>query len=407
MQREEAMPLTVSEIARSLSYSKSNVLNLIRSGQLETLPRANERGKYLVDEAEFARFQESLASRDKSGREFAYVLLTRYISQLPDTFDRVRVDRSLINLESELKSVSLALGSLPHPYHYWAGMFSEISSALEMLRNSSMFNSLLDGDTMKLLPLLERDLRNCIGKMRVSLADKQDPGLTRDILNFRDTILEWTEFGSSWENLRDAAVRCFINRYSEDKYGELRHSSSVVVADPAMHREVIWNAFGLVFRPQAIANMAKLMARLAGHLGWQFDTICSLSTAALQLSSFLAYELHKSVVVIDNETYEFQPPEPSGASYVFVDTVCQTGNHLLQSIDRVGKLGARTVGAIFISMNDMMPEEQKRQRFQIIDDMRKDGRLIYAYDMSYLYRRTSLENLYPTTLPSQNGRPRL
>lgn len=379
------MALSVSDIAKSLSYSKSNVLNLIRSGQLEALPRSNPRGKYLVDEAEFARYQESLASRDESGREVAYVLLNRYISQLPDTFDRLRVDRSLTNLESELKSVSLALGSLPHPYHYWAGMFSEISSALEILRNSAMFTSLMDGDTMMLLPLLEKDLRTSIGRMRVSLAGKQDPGLTRDILSFRDSILEWTDFCTSWENLRDAATRCFINRTSEEKYGELKHSSSVVVNDARLRREVIWNAFGLVFRPPVVANMAKLLARLAELLGWQFDTICSLSTAALQLSSFLAYELNKSVVVIDNETYEFQPPEPSGTSYVFIDTVCQTGNHLRQSIDRVSKLNVRTAGAIFISVNDMMPEEQRRQRFQIIDDMIKDGRLIYAYNLSYLY----------------------
>ena len=190
------MPLSVSDIAKSLSYSKSNVLNLIRSGQLEALPRENPRGKYLVDEAEFARYQESLASRDKSGREFAYVLLNRYISQLPDTFDKYRLDISMANLESELKSVSLALGSLPHPYHYWANMFSEISLALETLRGSDMFNSMQTSDTMTLLALLEKDLRACIGRMRVSLASKQDPGLTRDVLGFRDTVLEWTDFCS-------------------------------------------------------------------------------------------------------------------------------------------------------------------------------------------------------------------
>lgn len=396
------MPLTVSDIAKSLSYSKSNVLNLIRSGQLEPLPRDNPRGKYLVDEAEFARYQESLASRDKSGREFAYVLLNRYISQLPDTFDRYRLDLSLVNLESELRSVSLALGSLPHPYHYWAGMFSEISSALEILRNSAMFGSLMNGDTMKLLPLLEKDLRACIGKMRVSLAAKQDPGLTRDVLAFRDTVLEWTDFCTSWANLRDAATRCFTSRHSEEKYGELKHSSSVVVDDTRLHREVIWNAFGLVFRPPVVANMAKLLARLAELQGWQFDTICSLSTAALQLSSFLACELNKSVVVIDNETYEFQPPEPSGTSYVFIDTVCQTGVHLLQSINKASKLNVRTAGAIFITVNDMMPDEKRRQRYQIIDDMIKEGRLIYSYDMSYLYHSTPLDDLYPKIMTTQD-----
>ncbi len=391
------MPLSVNDIAKSLSYSKSSVLNLIKSGVLQTLPRDNPRGKYLVDESEFARYQESLANRDKSGREFAYVLLNRYISQLPDTFDRSRVDVSLINLESELKSVSLALGSLPHPYHYWAGMLAEISSSLEILRASDMFQSLLDGDTMKLLPLLEKDLRACIGRLRASLSGKQDPGLTRDILSFRDTALEWTDFSTSWANLRDAAKGCFTSRHSEEKYGELKHSSSVVVEDTRLHREAIWNAFGLVFKPPVVASLAKLLARLSGLLGWQFDTICSLSTAALQLSSFLACELNKSVVIIDNETYEFQPPRPSGTSYLFIDTVCQTGVHLLQSINKASKLNIKTAGAIFITVNDMMPEEKRRQRYQIIDDMIKDNLLIYAYDMSYLYSGTPLNELLQKT----------
>src|SRR3990170_8942324 len=156
------MALTVSEIAKALAYSKSNVLNLIRSGELTPLPRTNPRGKYLIDEAEFARYQERIASRDQTGREFAYVLLNRYISQLPDTFDRHRVDQSIANLASELNSASLALGPLQHPYQYWSGMLTEISSSLQILRRSDLFNTMLSADTMRLLPLLERDLRSCI-----------------------------------------------------------------------------------------------------------------------------------------------------------------------------------------------------------------------------------------------------
>jgi hypothetical protein len=387
------MPLSVSDVAKSLAYSKSNVLNLIKSGQLEALPRNNPRGKYLIDEAEFARYQEHVASRDKTGREFAYVLLNRYISQLPDTFDRYRADKSITNLASELNSASLALGPLQHPYQYWAGMLSEISSSLETLHHSDMFVSVLNIDTMRLLPLLEKDLRSCVGRLRDSLASKQDPGLTRDILSFRDIVLQWSSFCTSWVNLRDVATRCLTTRNSDEKYGELKHSSSVVLFDTRLQREVIWNAFGLVFRPVVIANMAKQLARVAELLEWQFDTICSLSAAALQLSSFLAWELRKNVVAIDNETYEFQPPEPLGTSYVFVDTVCQTGNHLLQSINKASKHHIKTAGAIFITVNDMMPEEQKRLRFQIVDDMRNDGRLIYVYDISYLYHSLSLENI--------------
>lgn len=383
------MPLTVSEIAKILAYSKSNVLNLIRSGELETLPRNNPRGKYLIDEAEFARYQERLASRDKTGREFAYVILNRYISQLPDIFDRYRVDKSITNLALELKSASLALGPLQHPYQYWAGVLNEISSSLETLHQSDLFKKVLNADTMKLLPLLERDLKACIRRLRNSLASKQDPALTRDIISFRDTIIEWGDFCTNWGNFKDAATRCFTTHHSEDKYGELKHSSSVVVFDSSLQREIIWNAFGLVFRPAVVASMAKLFARVTELLEWQFDTICSLSAAALQLSSFLAWELRKNIVAIDNETYEFQPPEPPGMSYVFIDTVCQTGNHLLQSINKITKLHKKTAGAIFITINDMMPEESKRRQFKIIDDMQSKGCLIYCYDISYLYHSTS------------------
>lgn len=387
------MPLTVSEVAKTLSYSKRNILNLIGSGDLAVLPRNNPRGKYLIDEAEFARYQERLASRDKTGREFAYVLLNRYVSQLPDTFERSRVDQSIGNLASELNSASLALGPLQHPYQYWSGMFNEISLSLETLRRSDLFNTVLSADTMKLLPLLERDLRACVQRLRSDLPGKQDPALTRDILSFRDTILEWSGFCTSWANFRDAATRCFTTRRSEERYGELKHSASVVAFDTRLQREIVWNAFGLVFQPTVVESMAKWLARVTELLGWQFDTICSLSAAALQLSSFLAWELCKNVVALDNETYEFQPPEPPGASYVLIDTVCQTGNHLLQSINKASKLHKKTVGAIFITLNDMMPEESRRQRFKIIDDLRSEGQLIYCYDISYLYRSLSLEQL--------------
>ena len=383
------MALTVSEIARTLAYSKRNILNLIKAGELTALPRNNPRGKYLIDEAEFARYQERLASRDKTGREFAYVLLNRYISQLPDTFERSSMDQSMGNLASELNSASLALGPLQHPYQYWSGMFNEISLSLETLRRSDLFNTVLNADTMKLLPLLERDLRACVQRLRNDLTGKQDPTLTRDILSFRDVILEWSGFCTTWSNFRDAAIRCFTTRRSEERYGELKHSASVVVFDTRLQKGIVWNAFGLVFQPTVVESMAKWLARVTGLLEWQFDTICSLSAAALQLSSFLAWELHKNVVALDNETYEFQPPEPPGTSYVLIDTVCQTGNHLIQSINKASKLHKKTVGAIFITINDMMPEESRRHRFKIIDDLRNEGHLIYCYDISYLYHSLS------------------
>jgi len=386
---EVIMALTVSEIATTLSYSKSHVLNLIKSGQLQAMPRGSQRGKYLIDEAEFARYQEKLASQDKTGREFAYILLNRYIIQLPDTFDRHRVDDSIGNLASELNRLGLTLGNLQHPYQYWSGMLSEISSNIEILRQSAMFRAMLDTDTMKLLPLLEQDLRGCVQKLREDLVYKQDPALTRDILSFRDTMMGWSEFCLSWVNFRETATRCFTSPSYNEKYGELRHPASVVVNDTRLHRELTWNAFGLVLEPTVVASMANWLARVTEFLGWQFDTICSLSAAALQLSSLIALKLRKHVVALDNQTFEFQPPEPPGASYVFVDTACQTGNHLLESINKASKHHKKVAGAIFITINNMMSEENRRRRLQIIDDMKSEGQLIYCYDINHLYERLS------------------
>lgn len=383
------MALTVSEIANTLAYSKSHVLNLIKSGELKAMPRSNQRGKYLIDEAEFARYQEKLASKDTTGREFAYVLLNRYVGQLPDTFDRYRVDDSIGNLASELNGVGLALGHLHHPYQYWSVMLSEVASNVEVLRQSDLFKVMLHTDTMKLLPLLKRDLRGCVQKLREDLTYKQDPALTRDILYFRDTMIGWSEFCTSWVNFRDTAIKCFTSRHSDDKYGELKHPGSVVINDTRLHNELMWNAFGLVLQPAVVASMANWLAQVTELLGWQFDTICSMSAAALQLSSLIALKLRKNVVALDNQTFEFQPPEPPGVSYVFVDTVCQTGNHLLESVNKASKHHKKVAGAIFIAVNNMMPEDSKRKRFQIIDDMKKEGHLIYCYDMSYLYERLS------------------
>jgi excisionase family DNA binding protein len=383
------MALTISEIATTLAYSKSHVLNLIKTGELKAMTRSSKRGKYLIDEAEFARFQESLASRDSTGREFAYILLNRYVSQLPDTFDRYRVNESLGNLASELNRVSIAMGRLQHPYQYWSGMLDEIASHIEVLRQSDLFKEMLNTDPMRLLPLLERGLRGCIQKLREDIASRQDPALTRDILAFRDTMLDWSEFCISWINFRDTAARCFTSRRSDEKYGELKHPASVVIYDERLHRELIWNAFGLMLQPTVVASMANWLARVTELLGWQFDTICSLSAAALQVSSMIAWRLKKNVIALDNQTFEFQPPEPPGVSYVFIDTVCQTGNHLLASINKAHKHHKTVSGAIFVTLNNMMPDESKRKRFQIIDDMKNEGHLIYCYDISYLYERLS------------------
>ena len=150
-------------------------------------------------------------------------------------------------------------------------------------------------------------------------------------------------------------------------------------------------------------SMGLQPSQLGGRMRRSRATVCSLSAAALQLSSLLAWELRKNVVALDNETYEFQPPEPPGASYILIDTVCQTGNHLLHSMDKANKLHKRTAGAIFITLNDMMPEAEKRKRFQIIDDMKKEGRLIYCYDISYLYSSLSIEQLLATDASSNNN----
>jgi len=360
---------------------------------LKAMPRSSPRGKYLIDEAEFARYQETLASKDTTGREFAYVLLNRYVGQLPDTFDRNRVDESIGNLASELKRIGLTLGNLQHPYQYWSGMLDEIASYIEILRQSDLFKAILVTDSMKLLPLLEQDLRGCIQRLREDLTGKQDPELTRDILSFRDTMLEWSQFCESWISFRETGAKCFSSSGSDEKYGELKHSGSVIISDIRLHRELIWNAFGLVFQPTVVVSMANWLARVTELLGWQFDTICSLSAASLQMSSFIAWRVRKNVVALDNQTFEFQPPEPPGASYVFVDTVCQTGSHLLESINRASHHHKNIAGAIFIALNDMMPEDSKRKRFQIIDDMKNEGQLIYCYDISYLY-----ENLSPVDM---------
>ncbi|HEX9897277.1 MAG TPA: helix-turn-helix domain-containing protein [Dehalococcoidales bacterium] len=387
------MALTISEIASALSYSKSHVLNLVKSGELKAIPRHNPRGKYLIDEADFARYQERIASRDKTGREFAYILLGRYIGQLPDTFTRYKVEQAIKNLASELDSLSMALAPLPHPYQYWSGMTKEISTYANELLESDLFVTMLTGDSMRLLKLLERDLRACIRKLRDGLTGKQDPAVTRDMLAFRDRMFEWSGLCVSWAEFRDTAARCFNTRRSDEKYGELKHPASVVIYDARTRRELVWNAFGLMCQPVVMATIAKWFAQVTQMMEWQFDTICSISASALPLSAFLAWELRKNVVALDNQTLQFQPPQPPGARYILLDTVCQTGNHLLQSVNKARELHKQIAGVTFITINDMMPEEKKRQRFQIIDDMKNEGRLVYCYDMSYLYHRFVQEQL--------------
>jgi excisionase family DNA binding protein len=384
------MLLTVSEIASKLGYSKSYVLKAIARGELNTLPRTKHRGKYFVDEAEFSRYQEGLAKVDETGKDLAYLVLNRYISQLPDLFEPDNIDQFLSNMASEFNSISVALAPLKQPYQYWSAMLNKMSSAILTTQRAEVLQVIRGTDPMRLLPLLQRDLRQHVRKLRNDVVSEDDPTITRDLLSFCDRMEEWRHFCAIWTDLKNAAVKCFTQPDSDNKYDELKHPSLVVVEDPSLNLTLTWNAFGLVAKPIVVSSIAKWLAEVTTLLGWTFDTVCSLSAAALQLTSFMAEQLGKNVAALDNKTFEFQPSEPLGTCYVVVDTACQTGYHLKKAREVIKNQGKTFVGAIFIAINDMMPNEKQGDRLKLVDDMKKEGTLIYCHDLSYLFHSLPL-----------------
>lgn len=386
---------SIAQISNETGLAPATLRRMVATGEIRSLPRTTSNDKIWIPEGEGRRV---LAMYGSSGgdtdQDLAYRNMAHTIEQLPDSFERDRVSQYASTLGSQLKHIGDSIRNLDHPYQFWAAMLEDISQSIYSLRDGELLVDLLKrDDPLRLLRLLEHDLRRYVKDLRANVTNHDNATLTKDLILFRDRMKEWSEFDETWATLRTGGVACFNSRESEGKkyeeLSEFEFAHPVVVQEGPDKPQLIWNAFGLSAFPWDISSLARWIGNVVDILPWQFDSVVSLSANAIQLSSFIGLHLGKNVIAMDNATYEFQPPNPPGRTYVVVDTACQTGTHLYQAELHATKSGKAVVGAIFLSLNDLMPEVTPNPRLGIIQDWKDKDKLIHCFYLSDLYYRLS------------------
>lgn len=382
MNSSEAL-LTAAETADRLAISLATLYRRVKQGKLRAIRPRGGRRLY------FPRADvEAYVDRDATGAQIVHMLMRQRFTQLPDAF-ALDFRRDLGFMRGEFHALFESLKREPHPYFFWGEMMWGLAEAIEELEASEVFAMMVDNeDSLCLRHILERDLRENVSAIREKLEFEDEVGTTDLIRRFHARMQHWLRFCRDWSAFRQAARDCFDPgwRVTPDSYKELRHPGEVWYCEGGPDTKVNWNAMlGLVSRPDLMDRIADFIAEAIEGLGWQFDSFCQLSAAAHGLALLLGLKRGRRHVAMDNETFNFLPPDPTpdmGKRLVLVDTVTQSGRHLATACQKARQAGREIEGAIFIAINDKLcnPEE----RLSITDDMQREKKLLYCFKLSSL-----------------------
>ena len=381
-------PLTVEQAARLLKVPRTTIYSWIRSKKIKPLPRRLDERRLYFPVNEITTLLDRLPVTEGSDSELAYRLMKRRYARLPDSYSD-RIDEDLAFLKQEFTALSQELGTLHHPYLVWGIMFGEISDILGCILPSDAYHELAGSDTLRLRGVFEKDLSNHMAEVRACLESGDDIGISEKIRIFRDRMKSWHTFAVTWQNFRAAASECFDDPQAvkEGDYDELIHPTQVIAWDTKRQRGVNWNAWiRLTSRPKVMDRMVDWITEAVRNLNWDFDAICELSSSTQALAILLGLKLDKAVLASDNRTLNFLPRDwqtDLGNRIIFVDMVSQTGEHLAKAVERVETGGGIAVGAIFITINNMLKNPERK--LAIVDEWHRQAKLIYCYNLSTLY----------------------
>ena len=296
-------------------------------------------------------------------------LVTSYISELPKRFDI----EAIIKLEKGLGQLGEKIEN--------GRVFLDIAKNLEFTQKAE-FGALLNNPTLKLSRYLNGYLSDQISSIRDG-AKKEDQESFQTALNdTRDGTKKLSEFVDSWIYLRGVASTG-IGPLPTERYEQLKHSFENILV-PNEESSLNWSPQVLLWQHSIRTLLSYSLVIMIEDHEWSFDYICSISGSGLPLATTLSSNFEKPLFEADSITYSFAPFAPTeNKSVLLVDTILQTGKHLLTVKEHIEERGARFAGYIALVDNDMMPKGSSR--LNEVCSLTKDRKIILLYKMSELY----------------------
>lgn len=303
------------------------------------------------------------------------------LQPLPPQSDPARVRR----LQQELVDLGQPADQAREPVRSWGRMLQTTGQALDDLLLVGAYHELLDNPSLQVGSYFNGRLNRHIREVRAALLMHDGQAVTSSIQHLNDQIQAWRDLTGNWSALRDIARASISTAVDEADYVELRHASQVRLYAPDAPPDLTWNAWAAVYADPAILEpLADWLVNALPARGWEFDVICTLSTTGIPLATLLSVGLKRALLARDSETGHFMPRRPQpDERLLLVDATVQTGSHIQAAEAEAEDAGATVVGAVTIAVNDMLPPE-----VSAVTTARwlADGRLIYFYRLSDLYR---------------------
>jgi hypothetical protein len=378
--------LKAKDIEARYAVSQQTISRHIRNGKLAPIPGTSPHHFWEEEVVRWIIQQGYAGESAPTPPSILYPAMMRCFDGLM-TSSFMNSPSDLAIIASQLDDLTKHLRIYHAPYDQWANALDKVVSSVGVISKSDGVQRVFAKDTLKLKRAFVEEIGEAVGAVHSTLPEHNDMATSAKLYALVQAFASWERFCNTWSELKAAAISCFGEEEGSDPalFQELKHSADVWVYDE--RRTVNWNAWNsLLSNPEALDSLAEWVAKAITSLGWKCDKICQLSAAASSLASHLGKRLGKKVFASDNDTLNFIPSNKAGRQgdfIVFVDVVVQSGSHLTRARQRAVDEGMTVSGAVSIARNDVLQPDVPH--FPIIEDLQKEQKFIYCYDLSELY----------------------
>ena len=326
--------------------------------------------------------QSEELSPKKSDPLPVFGVICQELAKLPKPLKANNVE-ALRQVSQILNVLSKELRMRAEPFRSWAEKLGDTVNGVNTLVSSWGFQKLLGNPTQRVGDYLNRYLADQVAGLYGYCQEADFEPCEAAISNIYDSTDRIVKLTKNWQELAGRASQG-IGKPRLEKYVELRHCETNIFRDPKDKAEWNWTPFALR-EARILQGLSQWIVQIIrDYLGWEFNVVCSISASALPVATLISVETESELLVRDNETFEFAFREPRSTDrIVVVDSMVQTGAHLLNAKTTIESSGATFVGAICVVENDMMPEG--KNPIDLIKDLKEQGKMIYVYKMSELY----------------------
>ena len=330
----------------------------------------------------------------------------KIVEKLAEIPTKIEIDRDYKLLRDTLSALTREIGRKPSPFRSWSKTFLKAVNILEKLQaGTERIQPMFENETLRLKEHAEEDFTDRIKKIQDCAEDYDEENCSTSISGLGNDLDKWFRLTEDWFKLRSIASAGIypkgrLEEILAEDWGWLSHGLDNVFEDRELNEEFVWLPWGVLSNPELLSKLTGCIAEELVQRerdGLLFNAICAMSSTAAPLATMLAIHMSEKrrtdskkelldLIAIDNKTFKFFPDmrKPETA-ILLVDSGTQTGSHLRKAIKAAENSGARVVGAVCISFNDLLPQKKEKEKLPIVDSMLKDGRLIYFFKISKLY----------------------